>query len=78
MSIVNKLTQTNNFQETFPTVESLTAYLDSQDFEDNLHTMIIDSAYKQYCESCTDEPLSFECWVHTDISSNDNFDDLPF
>ena len=38
----------------------------------------LESDYKTYCESCTDEPLSFECWVHTDISSNDNVDDLPF
>ena len=36
------------------------------------------SDYQIYCEHCEGEPLSYDIWLHTDISNENDLDDLPF
>ena len=34
--------------------------------------------YTAYCENCEGEPLSYDIWLHTDVSDDNKYDDLPF
>ncbi len=36
------------------------------------------SRYQTYCEHCEGEPLSYDIWLHTDVSYDNKYDDLPF
>ena len=46
----------------------------------------LQSEYKHYCNHCDGEPLSYDIWLHTDIttgyvnpkSKSHTIDDLPF
>ena len=34
--------------------------------------------YTAYCEHCEGTPLSYDFWLHTDVSDDNKYDDLPF
>ena len=37
-----------------------------------------EARYKNYCEQCAGTPLSYDDWLHTDVSRDHSLDDLPF
>jgi hypothetical protein len=40
------------------------------------HQEELESEYESYCNHCDGEPLSYDVWLHTDITFRD--EDLPF
>ena len=38
----------------------------------------LESDYQTYCEHCEGTPLSYDIWLHTDVSDDNKYDDLPF
>jgi len=38
----------------------------------------LQSDYQTYCEHCEGKPVSYDIWLHTDVSDKHESDDLPF
>ena len=60
-----------------PTMRDITPEEEQVNYYVELEAQI-QSDYQTYCEHCEGKPLSYDIWLHTDVSDDNKYDELPF